>query len=66
MGGIKLEEAQEYFYNTLIDAMEEVLDELVGDELYEKACIVRDEIIILKEKRELERIAKYTGRKINV
>lgn len=66
MGGIKLEEAQEYFYNTLIDAMEEVLDELVGDELYEKACIVRDEIIQLKKNRELERIAKYTGRKINV
>ena len=66
MGGLKLEEAQEYFYNTLIEAMEEVLDELVGDELYEKACIVRDEIIQLKKNRELERIAKYTGRKINV
>lgn len=66
MGGIKLDEAQEYFYNTLIEAMEEVLDELVGDELYEKACIVRDEIIELKRQRQLERIAKYTGRKINV
>lgn len=66
MGGIKLEEAEEYFYNTLIVAMEEVLDELVGDELYEKACIVRDEIIELKRQRQLERIAKYTGRKINV
>jgi protein-arginine kinase activator protein McsA len=66
MGGIKLNDAQEYFYGTLIDAMEEVLDELVGDELYEKACIVRDEIIALKEKRQLERNAKYAGRKINV
>ena len=66
MGQLKLEEAQEYFYNILIEAMQEVELELVGDELYEKACIVRDEIIALKKRRELERIAKYTGRKVNV
>jgi protein-arginine kinase activator protein McsA len=66
MGGIKLDDAQEYFYGTLIDAMEEILDGLVEDELYEKACIVRDEIIELKKKRQLERNAAYTGRKINV
>lgn len=65
MGQLKLEEAQEYFYNTLIEAMQEVEMELAGEELYEKACIVRDEIIQLKKNRELERIAKYTGRQIS-
>ena len=65
MGGIKLEEAEEHFYGVLLEAMHEVEIELVGDELYEKACIVRDEIINLKKNRELQRIAKYTGRKVN-
>jgi protein-arginine kinase activator protein McsA len=65
MGGVKLDEAEEYFYDVLLEAMHEVEMELVGDELYEKACVVRDEIIQLKKNRELQRIAKYTGRKVN-
>ena len=56
MGGpVTLDDAQEYFYDTLLDAMHEVEVELADDELYEKACIVRDEIIELKKKRQLER-----------
>lgn len=66
MGSIKLDEVSEYFYTTLIDAMYEVELDLAEDELYEKAAQVRDEIKSLKKHRQLERIAKYTGRNVQL
>lgn len=39
----------EFFYGTIVEAMEEVELELVKDEEYEKAILIRDEVKKLKD-----------------
>lgn len=65
MGGIRLDDASEYYYSTLIEAMEEVEMECVEVEDYEKAAMVRDELKALKNDLQLKRIATYTGRNLH-
>ena len=47
----KIEQASEFMLDTIIEALQEVEVELVQDEEYEKAAIIRDEIKKLQNER---------------